>query len=49
MIDRVNQVRFFEETFFMTNISLKVVFALFFLTLSTADIDLLDWKLSVIM
>ena len=42
--DKANWVRFFEKTFLVTNISLKVVFGMLFLTLSSANIDFLDWK-----
>ena len=34
--------RFFEETFLVANISLKVVFKIIFLILSNANIDFLD-------
>ena len=37
--DKANQVRFFEETFLVANISPEVVFGMTFLTLSGADID----------
>ena len=43
--DKANRVRFFEETFLVANISLEVIFRMFFLTLSGADIDFLDQKL----
>ena len=45
MIDKANCIRFFEETFLVANISLEVVFLMFFLILSDVDIDFLDWKL----
>ena len=40
--DKVNQVKFFEETFLVANVSLEEVFGIFFLTLSNADVDFLD-------
>ena len=43
--DKANRVRFFEETFLVTIVSLKVVLEILFLTLSGADIDFLNWKL----
>ena len=39
VVDKANQVRFFEETFSVANVSPKVVLEMFFLTLSDADID----------
>ena len=39
--DKANRVRFFEETFLMANISLKVVFKMLFFTLSGADVNFL--------
>ena len=45
VIDKANQVRFFEEPFLVTNVSLKVVFKMPFLTLSGINIDFLDQKL----
>ena len=42
MTDKVNRVKFFEETFLMANISLEVVFEMFFFILSGANIDFLD-------
>ena len=41
VIDKANQIRFFEKTFLMTNISLKVVFKMLFLIISNANIDFL--------
>ena len=41
IIDKANQVIFFEKTFLMANISLEVVFEIPFLMLSSADIDFL--------
>ena len=43
--DKVNRVKFFEKIFLMANISLEVVFGKFFLILSNADVDFLDWEL----
>ena len=40
--DKVNRVRFFEETFLVANVSPEIVFGMPFLTLSDADIDFLD-------
>ena len=45
VMDKINQVRFFEETFLMANVSPEVVFRMFFLTLSNANIDFLDRNL----
>ena len=45
VVDKANQVRFFEETFLVANVSLKIVFEMFFLTLSGADVDFSDRKL----
>ena len=45
MTDKANQVRFFEETFLVANVSPKVVFGMLFLTLSGVDIDFLDQEL----
>ena len=40
--DKVNQVRFFKETFLIANVGLEMVFEMFFFILSGADIDFLD-------
>ena len=37
--DKANQVRFFEETFLVANVSPEVVLGMPFLTLSGADVD----------
>ena len=37
--NKANQVRFFEETFLVANVSPKIVFGMLFLTLSSADVD----------
>ena len=43
--DKANQVRFFEETFLVANISPKVVIRILFPNLSGADIDFLGQEL----
>ena len=43
--DKANQVKFFEETFLVANISSEVVFEILFLTLSSADVDFLSREL----
>ena len=43
--DKANQVEFFEETFLVANVSLEVVFGMFFFTLSGTDIDFLGREL----
>ena len=45
VIDKANRVRFFEETFFVANVSPKVVLGMPFLTLSGADVDFAGWEL----
>ena len=45
VIDKANQVRFFEEIFLVANISLEIVLRIPFLTLSGIDINFLSWKL----
>ena len=45
MVNKANQARFFEETFLVANVSLKIVFGMLFLTLSSADVDFSDWEL----
>ena len=42
--DKVNQIKFFEETFMVANISPKVVLGMPFVTLSNVDVDFLDQK-----
>lgn len=42
VMNKVNQVKFFEEIFLVANISPKVVFRMLFLTLSAVNIDFLD-------
>ena len=43
--DKANQVRFFEETFLVANVSPEVVLGMLFLILSGADIDFLGREL----
>ena len=43
--DKVNQARFFEKTLLVVNVSLKIVFGIFFFILSNAKIDFLNRKL----
>ena len=43
--DKANQVRFFEETFLVANVSPKVNLEMLFFTLSGADVNFLDWEL----
>ena len=43
--DKANLVRFFKETFLVTNISLEIVFGMLFLNLTRVYIDFLDWEL----
>ena len=45
VMDKANQVRFFEETFLVANVSPEVVFEMLFLTLSGANIDFSGWEL----
>ena len=45
VMDKVNQIRFFEKTFLVANVSPKVVFRMPFLILSGANIDFSDWEL----
>ena len=48
MVNKVSRVRFFEKIFLVANVSLNVVFGIFFLTLSGVDVDFsgreLWWK-----
>ena len=41
VMDKANQVRFFEEIFLVANVSPEVVFGMLFLILNGADIDFL--------
>ena len=43
--DKANRIRFFEKTFLVANISLKIVFRMFFLTLSVVNVNFLGWEL----
>ena len=43
--DKASRVGFFEEIFLMANVSPEVVYRMFFLTLSGADIDFLEREL----
>ena len=43
--DKANQVRFFEKTFLVANVSPEVVLGMLFLTLSGADVDFLGREL----
>ena len=43
--NKANRVRFFEETFLVANVSLKVVLEMSFFTLSSANIDFLGREL----
>ena len=45
MTDKANQVKFFEETFLVANVSPEIVFGMPFLTLNGASVDFLGWKL----
>ena len=45
VVDKANQVKFFEETFLVANISPEVVLGMFFLTLSGANVDFLGREL----
>ena len=45
MMDKANQVRFFEEIFLMANVSPKVVYEILFFILNSADIDFLGQEL----
>ena len=43
--DKANQIRFFEETFLVANVSPEVVLGILLLTLSGADMDFLGREL----
>ena len=45
VVDKINRVRFFEETFLVANVWLEVVFWMFFLIVSGTDIDFSVWEL----
>ena len=42
VIDKANQVKFFEETFLVANVSTKIVLKILFFTLTSVDVDFLD-------
>ena len=42
LTDKANRIKFFEKTFLVTNVSLKAIIRMLFLTLSDANIDFLD-------
>ena len=42
VVDKVNRVRFFEETFLVANVSPEVVLGMPFFTLSNANVDFLS-------
>lgn len=43
--DQANKVKFFEKTFLITNISLEIVFIMFFFILSGINVNFLRKKL----
>ena len=43
--DKANQIRFFEKTFLVANVSPEVVLGMPFLTLSGADVGFSSWEL----
>ena len=45
VVDKVNRIRFFQETFLMANVSPEVVFKMLFLTMSNVDADFSGWEL----
>lgn len=45
VIDKVNWIKFFEETFLVSYVSLEMVFVIFFLTLSGVNVDFPDREL----
>ena len=45
VMEKVNQVRFFEKTFMVANVSPEVVLEMLFLTLSNEDVDFSVWEL----
>ena len=45
VVDKANQVRFFEETFLVANIRPEIVLGMLFLTLSGANVDFSGWEL----
>ena len=45
MTDQANQIKFFETTFLVANVSSETVFEMFFLILSNVDVNFLGRKL----
>ena len=45
VVDKANRVKFFEKTLLVANVSPEMVFGIFFLTLSDADVDFSGRKL----
>lgn len=45
VIDKANEIRFFEWIFLVASVSLEIIFGMPFLTLNNADINFLDQKL----
>ena len=45
VVDKADQVRFFEDTFLVANISPEVALEMLFLILSSVDMDFLGWEL----
>ena len=46
VVDKLGRSRFFQETFLLANISIKVVLSLLFLTLSNANVQFAEKKLT---
>ncbi len=45
MFDKDGKVRFFEKSVLLADVSLDIILAIFFLTMSNANIDLKAWDL----
>ena len=45
VVDKANQVKFFEKIFLVANVRPKIVLGMPFLTLSNADVDFSVWEL----
>ena len=45
ILDKDNKESFFKESFLLTDVNLNIVFEMFFLTMSNADIDFQAWNL----
>ena len=43
--DKANQIKFFEETFLVANVSSEIVLEMLFLTLNSVDVDFLGQEL----